>query len=268
MGEKSYFPLGDGSMTRTTRTAVSGAQLKSYIGWRCCHIFVVLGLQHFYPCSSSRSCWKWHIDTSCAEVLKRTKEITHFLVKKRSHQGQHPPITGQGTQVTNPSTSKWHIPRHRYDPVTPLMRHLRLMHHPSPTDQHGGGEWLGLCGQISRYVIGPLKLHTCKQVRVVSVKAEHHPPSCNNVTSIMGGGAWLLSTRPKRDEHKKKVERKWMAEWGKPIYFSHGETNSRGVIILINWSKNFRLLNLERDKDGCLLFLHVMLDGHTFVLAN
>ena len=51
-----------------------------------------------------------------------------------------------------------------------------------------------------------------------------------------------------------KKEKIWRNEWGGSIFFSHGETNSKGVCILTK-NKHFKVSKLSRDGEGRVLFV-------------
>ena len=66
----------------------------------------------------------------------------------------------------------------------------------------------------------------------------------------------------------KDVEEKWKSEWGGKIFYSHGSTRSRGVMILFNPKLDFQISNVVADKNGRFLILKVSVDESTFVLCN
>ncbi|VDI10222.1 Hypothetical predicted protein [Mytilus galloprovincialis] len=60
----------------------------------------------------------------------------------------------------------------------------------------------------------------------------------------------------------------WKREWGGDIYFSHGETNSKGVAILFNSSTDYILKEKIADENGRYLILTVEIDNTDFVFVN
>ena len=46
------------------------------------------------------------------------------------------------------------------------------------------------------------------------------------------------------------TEHLWHTEWGGPLYASHGTTNARGVIILLNRKLKASVHQVIQDKDG------------------
>ena len=60
----------------------------------------------------------------------------------------------------------------------------------------------------------------------------------------------------------------WENEWGGKAFFSHGTNHSKGVIILINPSVDFKVEKLISDKQGRVIILKVSFDEKTIVLVN
>lgn len=65
-----------------------------------------------------------------------------------------------------------------------------------------------------------------------------------------------------------KDENYWSAEWGGKIFYNHGSSNARGVLIL--FGQNFAPVvnNVYRDSEGRVLALTFQLFDSCFVLAN
>ena len=63
-------------------------------------------------------------------------------------------------------------------------------------------------------------------------------------------------------------EEMWENQWGGKIYFSHGESNARGVCILIKNDIAFSVKNIIRDQQGRFIILDMEIDGFRFTLAN
>lgn len=57
-----------------------------------------------------------------------------------------------------------------------------------------------------------------------------------------------------------KNEKIWSAEWGRKIIFSHGESNARGVALLISQDVNATVTNIERDDEGRYLIVSLTVD--------
>ena len=60
----------------------------------------------------------------------------------------------------------------------------------------------------------------------------------------------------------------WENEWGGKAFFSHGTNHSKGVIILINPSVNFKVEKIISDKQGRFIILKVAFDEKNIVLVN
>ena len=60
----------------------------------------------------------------------------------------------------------------------------------------------------------------------------------------------------------------WEAEWGGSLYFSHGESNAKGVLIGI--SKNFcpNITKISRDTNGRILIIELDFDNHKCLFIN
>ena len=59
----------------------------------------------------------------------------------------------------------------------------------------------------------------------------------------------------------KKCERRWRTEWGGRIIYSHGESNSKGVAILIKRNAHIKITYQESDKDGRYVILSTMIES-------
>ncbi len=60
----------------------------------------------------------------------------------------------------------------------------------------------------------------------------------------------------------------WKSQWGNSIYFSHGTSQSAGVMVLLHRFKE-DVLNCVADENGrWIVFLTVKLDNTTFILCN
>ena len=66
----------------------------------------------------------------------------------------------------------------------------------------------------------------------------------------------------------KEQEQRWSMEWGNKIWFSHGETNARGVCILFSKKLQFTVHNVIRDKNSCYLILYITISQTKVLLVN
>ena len=65
-----------------------------------------------------------------------------------------------------------------------------------------------------------------------------------------------------------KNEVQWKAEWGGPAYFSHGESNARGVVILVKKGAAIDISQETSSSDGRWIMCNVFADGTSFALIN
>lgn len=59
----------------------------------------------------------------------------------------------------------------------------------------------------------------------------------------------------------KDIEKFWTAEWGGKIYYSHGESNSKGVAIMLNRNLNTNVNNVNADEDGRQISIEISLEN-------
>ena len=60
----------------------------------------------------------------------------------------------------------------------------------------------------------------------------------------------------------------WKAQWGGEVRYSHGESDSRGVLIASREGLNVQIENEMKDKNGRILTLKVTIQGSNFILIN
>lgn len=66
----------------------------------------------------------------------------------------------------------------------------------------------------------------------------------------------------------KRSEQLWKDEWGSQIYFCHGNSNSRGVCILVNNNCDLTVYKEFYDNDGRVIILDAIIMGQQFTLIN
>ena len=66
----------------------------------------------------------------------------------------------------------------------------------------------------------------------------------------------------------KYIENPWKSEWGGKIYFCHGTSHSRGVMIMFNPKLEVLVDNIEVDKNGRYLLLQTTISDTTCQLCN
>ena len=65
------------------------------------------------------------------------------------------------------------------------------------------------------------------------------------------------------------IEQKWRNEWGSnSVYFSHGESNSRGVAIVITKHYEANELNIQCDDEGRIIVIYIERYGTTYTIGN
>jgi len=67
--------------------------------------------------------------------------------------------------------------------------------------------------------------------------------------------------------HKNK-EKAWKREWGADIIFAHGESNARGVCILLKENLNYEIINKQKDKWGRILIVDIKINNTRLSLCN
>ena len=63
-------------------------------------------------------------------------------------------------------------------------------------------------------------------------------------------------------------ENQWEKEWGNKIFFSHGQSNSRGVAILSPINSDITLTNITKDTDGRILLIDYTVHETKFTVIN
>ena len=63
-------------------------------------------------------------------------------------------------------------------------------------------------------------------------------------------------------------ELKWKDEFGGPLFFSHGKSNSSEVVIGYCGTEDFKVVNTACHKNGRILILDTELNGTNFLLIN
>ena len=63
-------------------------------------------------------------------------------------------------------------------------------------------------------------------------------------------------------------EELWRSEWGGRAYFSHGESNARGVAIFVNRSWRHAVNSVTKDNDGCSMCINVTANEKSICIMN
>ena len=64
------------------------------------------------------------------------------------------------------------------------------------------------------------------------------------------------------------AEKQWYVEWGYNIYFSHEQTDARGVCILFNNNFEYKIHNVITDDHGRYIILDITAYQQRFTLTN
>ena len=65
------------------------------------------------------------------------------------------------------------------------------------------------------------------------------------------------------------TEHKWRNEWGSSaMYFSHGESNARGVAIVITKHYEANIINVKRDNEGRIVVIDIERHGTRYIIGN
>lgn len=65
-----------------------------------------------------------------------------------------------------------------------------------------------------------------------------------------------------------KLEQIWQAEWGAKIHFSNGQSNARGVAVMMARDSQFTVQEVKKDNDGRVIILKLARGTEVFVVAN
>ena len=65
-----------------------------------------------------------------------------------------------------------------------------------------------------------------------------------------------------------KVEQKWKEDFKGRVFFSHGKTNSCGVLTTYLGKKTFNVKKQETNKEGRILILNVSVNDSEYILIN
>ena len=60
----------------------------------------------------------------------------------------------------------------------------------------------------------------------------------------------------------------WEAEWGGKALFSHGSSNTKGVMILVNPNLELKVEKCITDKNGRNILLDLIVDEYHIILVN
>lgn len=65
----------------------------------------------------------------------------------------------------------------------------------------------------------------------------------------------------------KRLQKRWQCEWGGRVFFTHSQTNAKGVCIMFKRSASVKVLDSVHDKDGRIIGLTIEYNNvHVFLL--
>ena len=64
------------------------------------------------------------------------------------------------------------------------------------------------------------------------------------------------------------IENTWRKEWGGEIIYSHGKSNSKGCLIMINKNFDCEIIAVKNDFKGRFIILQIKIQGELFVFIN
>ena len=64
------------------------------------------------------------------------------------------------------------------------------------------------------------------------------------------------------------IESKWTGEWGGKIFFSHGESNARGVAILVTKNLYININSTLNDTNGRFILLDCTIGNQNLIIVN
>ena len=72
-----------------------------------------------------------------------------------------------------------------------------------------------------------------------------------------------------QETHSKPVdENKWMKEWDGPIHFSHGSSNSKGVMIIFKKHFDFVITSINSDPNGRWIIMYLVVEAKNIIIVN
>ena len=93
---------------------------------------------------------------------------------------------------------------------------------------------------------------------------------CNDVKGLQTSIKRLkLFDYFKNKAHSTKVNKiKWKDEFDGNLYFSHGKSNSCGVLMSFSGNKTYTVKKRLSDENGRILILKTLIDDSEFILIN
>ena len=66
----------------------------------------------------------------------------------------------------------------------------------------------------------------------------------------------------------KEIENQWRKQWRGELFFSHGTSRSKGVLVLVRENLDFKVKSTYTDDSGRFIFLDTLIQDSPFLLAN
>ena len=66
----------------------------------------------------------------------------------------------------------------------------------------------------------------------------------------------------------KEIENQWRKRWREDLFFSHGTSHSKGVLILVRENLDFQVKSMHIDDLGRFIILDTLIQDSPFLLAN
>ena len=66
----------------------------------------------------------------------------------------------------------------------------------------------------------------------------------------------------------KEIENQWRKQWRGELFFSHGTSRSKGVLVLVQENLDFKVKSTYTDDSGRFIFLDTLIQDSPFLLAN
>ena len=84
--------------------------------------------------------------------------------------------------------------------------------------------------------------------------------------SSQGMQAWYCC----RKHSKEADEKEWVSEWGGQIIFSHSNSQSRGVAVLLpnSMMESCKIKDIETDQNGRALIIDCEIEDNSFTIIN
>ena len=66
----------------------------------------------------------------------------------------------------------------------------------------------------------------------------------------------------------KEIENQWRKQWRGELFFSHGTSRSKGVLVLVRENLDFKVKSTYTNDSGRFIFLDTLIQDSPFLLAN